>query len=66
VVERVEALADGALRVDGLLNGGAGARLSASLTQAAVDELGLRPGQTVFFVFKTTSCRVLSAPTSEA
>jgi molybdate transport system ATP-binding protein len=61
-VERVEKLEHGAARVDARLENGAGARLSASLTQASADELGLRPGQAVFLVFKTNACRVLSAP----
>ncbi len=62
LVDRVEASDGGAQRVDGLLNGGTGARLSASLTQASAEELELHEGQTVFFVFKTNSCRVLSTP----
>lgn len=61
-VERVDAVQGGAARVDGRLDGGSGARLSASLTQASADELGLHAGQSVFFVFKTNSCRVLSTP----
>lgn len=61
-IERVESSAAGPARIDGLLDEGAGARLSASLTQASVDELGLRSGQSAFFVFKTNSCRVLSTP----
>lgn len=62
LVERVETSAAGPARIDGLLHEGAGARLSASLTQASVDELGLRSGQSAYFVFKTNSCRVLSTP----
>ncbi len=62
LVERVEAPQEGVARVDGRLDGGAGARLSAGLTQASVAELGLQAGQHVFLVFKTNSCRVLSAP----
>lgn len=61
-VERVDTLDGGAARVDARLERGAGARLSAGLTQASADELGLRAGQIVFLVFKTNSCRVLSAP----
>jgi len=60
LVEGVERAADGVARIDARLDGGAGARFSASLTQASADELALRPGQTVFLVFKTNSCRVLS------
>lgn len=62
-VEDVDVVPGGAVRVDARLDGGSGARLSASLTQASADELGLRAGQTVFLVFKTNSCRVLSACT---
>ena len=66
VVERVDAAHDGAVRVDGRLEGGAGARLSASLTQTAASELGLGAGQAVYFVFKSNSCRVLSRPPGAA
>ncbi len=62
---RVEGLEDapaGAVRVDVRLERGAGARLAASLTRAATEELRLRAGVDVFVVFKTSSCRVLSAP----
>ena len=62
VVERVEPAAEGVVRIDARLDGGAGARFSASLTQASTEELGLRPGQAAILVFKTNSCRVLSAP----
>ncbi len=65
-VERVDALERGAARVDARLERGTGTRLSASLTQASVDELGVRAGQTVFLVFKTNSCRVLSTPLATA
>jgi molybdate transport system ATP-binding protein len=61
-IERVDASHDGAVRVDGRLENGGGARFSASLTAASVDELKLRAGQAVFLVFKTNSCRVLSTP----
>jgi molybdate transport system ATP-binding protein len=61
-VERVHALPGGVARVDGRLEGGTGARLSASITQASARELGLRAGQEAFLVFKTNSCRVLSTP----
>jgi molybdate transport system ATP-binding protein len=60
VVKRVESSPSGVVRIDGQLDGGGGARLSASLTRASVDELGLKAGQAIFFVFKTNSCRVLS------
>lgn len=63
-IERLEAAPTGEVRVDALLERGSGARLSASLTRAARDELGLREGQSVYLVFKTNSCRVLSAPAS--
>jgi molybdate transport system ATP-binding protein len=62
LVERLEASEIGVVRVDGRLEAGLGARLSASLTRASVAELGLEAGLPVFLVFKTTSCRVLSAP----
>lgn len=62
LVERVEHVSSGVARVDGRLESGAGARLSASLTQASAEELGLHAGQTVFLVFKTSSCRVFSTP----
>lgn len=61
VVKRVESSPSGVVRIDGQLDDGKGARLSASLTRASVDELGLKAGQAIFFVFKTNSCRVLSA-----
>jgi molybdate transport system ATP-binding protein len=59
VIEAVEATESG-VRVDARLGGG-GALMSASLTQAALDELALRPGQRAHLVFKTSACRVLSA-----
>ena len=65
-IERVETTPDETARVDVRLEDGAGARLSASLTQASADELGLRPGQSAFLVFKTNSCRVLSMPIASA
>jgi len=61
VIERVEAAADGVVRVDARLHPGTGARFSASLTRSSTEELGLRPGQPAILVFKTNSCRVLSA-----
>lgn len=61
LVELMDAAPNGAVRVDARLDGGSGERLSASLTQASADELGLRAGQSIFLVFKTNSCRVLSA-----
>jgi molybdate transport system ATP-binding protein len=64
LVERAHPLPDGAARVDAKLERGAGARVSATLTQASADELGLREGQSVFLVFKTSSCRVLSIPSA--
>jgi molybdate transport system ATP-binding protein len=60
-IERVEQVSEGDVRVDARLGRGTGAVLSASLTRASTDELGLRAGQSVFLVFKTNSCRVLSA-----
>ncbi|MFN0241978.1 MAG: molybdenum ABC transporter ATP-binding protein [Planctomycetota bacterium] len=62
IVERVEPVSATEVRIDVRLGGGAGARLSASLTRASTDELGLHAGQAVFLVFKTNSCRVLSMP----
>lgn len=59
-VEGVESISPSDVRIDARLDGGAGARLSASLTRASTDELGLHAGQAVFLVFKTNSCRVLS------
>ncbi len=61
-IERLEVVSPNDVRVDGRLERGEGARLSASLTRAAIDELHLHEGQAVFLVFKTNSCRVLSAP----
>ena len=60
LVERVEEARDGVARVDARLEQGFGARLSATLTRASVAELGLFAGQSVFLVFKASSCRVLS------
>ncbi len=60
-VEHVEEEPTGAARVDARLAAGSGARLSASLTRASARELDLRAGQPVYLVFKTNSCRVLSA-----
>jgi molybdate transport system ATP-binding protein len=65
-IDRVEARPSGEVLVDAGLEGGTGARLSASLTRASSDELGLRSGQAVFLVFKTNSCRVLSTPSATA
>jgi molybdate transport system ATP-binding protein len=62
VIERVEPAAEGVVRVDARLHGGAGARFSASLTRASTEELELRAGQPAILVFKTNSCRVLSTP----
>lgn len=62
LVERVDAGPDEVVRVDARLLRGNGARLSASLTRSSVEELGLRQGLDAFLVFKTNSCRVLSAP----
>jgi molybdate transport system ATP-binding protein len=61
-VERIDELGGGAVRVVGRLADGQGARLAASLTRTSAAELGLREGGSVHFVFKTNSCRVLSAP----
>lgn len=60
-IEQVEeSQAEGA-RVDARLLGGRGALLSASLTRSAVRELGLRAGLQAWFVYKSNSCRLLSA-----
>lgn len=63
-VERVEAGANDVARVDVRLGRGDGARISASVTTVSARELGLREGVDVFLVFKTSSCRVLSAATT--
>ena len=60
LVERVELAPDGDARVDARLSSGSGARLSTSLTRRSAEDLALAPGQPVFLVFKTNSCRVLS------
>jgi molybdate transport system ATP-binding protein len=62
VVERLELAEGQGVAIDARLQGGAGARLTASLTRAASEELGLRPGLAVHLVFKTNACRVLSVP----
>ena len=49
----------GSVRVDARLDSGRGALLSASLTQASAEELGLREGLGIWLLFKTQSCRVL-------
>lgn len=49
----------GSVRIDARLDSGRGALLSASLTQASAEELGLKPGIVVWLVFKTQSCRVM-------
>jgi len=49
------------VRVDSRLDHGSGAWLSATLTRASADELQLQSGRLVYLVFKTSSCRVLSA-----
>ena len=64
LVERVDPAQSDVVRVDARLGQGSGARFSASLTRSSTDELGLRPGQRAFLVFKTNSCRVLSAPSA--
>lgn len=56
--------ADGAVRVDLDLDGGA--RLCANVTAAALRELGLATGARVHAVFKSSSCRVLAASSAEA
>jgi molybdate transport system ATP-binding protein len=61
-IELLEDVPPSEVRVDARLEDGCGARLSASLTRASREELRLTPGLPVFLVFKTTSCRVLSAP----
>jgi molybdate transport system ATP-binding protein len=63
-IERVEGPPEGPVRVDSLLGDGSGTRLSASLTWTAVYELDLHPGLGVYLIFKTNSCRVLSASQS--
>jgi molybdate transport system ATP-binding protein len=60
LVERLHADPSGVTRVDACLEGGSGARLSATLTRASVEELQLHAGRAIFLVFKTNSCRVLS------
>jgi molybdate transport system ATP-binding protein len=60
-IEHIEEVRDGNVRIDARLEDGGGARVSASLTRSSVDELGLRPTRSVHLVFKTNSCRVLSA-----
>lgn len=65
-VERVETGAHDVARVDARLHHGEGARISASVTSVSARELGLRAGVEVFLVFKTSSCRVLSAPATDA
>jgi molybdate transport system ATP-binding protein len=60
-IERLEVVSQTEVRVDSRLERGAGAWMSATLTQASADELRLEVGQTVHLVFKTNSCRVLSA-----
>jgi molybdate transport system ATP-binding protein len=65
-VERVEAVPQGEVRVDGRLASGGGARLSATLTPASAAELEIHAGQALYFVFKTNSCRVLSSPTANS
>lgn len=60
-VERVVEVG-GALRIDARLDArGSGALLSATLTRAAVEELGLAAGTPVECVFKATACRVWNA-----
>jgi molybdate transport system ATP-binding protein len=66
-VERVQPLSGEVVQVDARLvaspgEDSAGARLTASLTRASPDELGLHPGLAAFLVFKTSACRVLSVP----
>jgi molybdate transport system ATP-binding protein len=60
-VEHVETQSQ-EVRIDARLEGGGGARFAASLTYASTIELGLAAGRDVYLVFKTNSCRVLSAP----
>jgi len=65
---RVEDLVEtspGEVRVDARLAQGTGAHVSASITRASADTMKLFAGQAVFLVFKTTSCRVLSAPAGD-
>lgn len=64
-VERVEVYPPSDVRVDARLENGTGELLSASLTRASAGELALEAGQPVYLVFKTNSCRVLSAPHPE-
>lgn len=61
IVERVDLAPNDAVRIDMRLERGAGARISASLTRTSTEELGLKPGLAAYLVFKTNSCRVLSA-----
>lgn len=68
-VERVDELGDGIVQVEARLTHGAvaerGARIAARITQSSASELDLRAGREVFLVFKTHSCRVLSAAPSD-
>lgn len=61
-LEGLDAVGEGDVHAVARLADGRGAALAAHLTRASADELGLRPGSRVFLVFKTHSCRVLSAP----
>lgn len=61
-IEGLHATATGDARVDARLSAGQGALISSSVTRAAVAELGLEAGLDVWLVFKSSSCRVLSAP----
>jgi len=65
-IELLEAVPPSEVRVDARLEDGAGERISASLTRASSEELRLEPGHSVYLVFKTNSCRVLSAPAASA
>jgi molybdate transport system ATP-binding protein len=60
-VELLESVTPTEVRVDSRLDHGSGAWLSATLTRASADELQLQSGRLVYLVFKTSSCRVLSA-----
>jgi molybdate transport system ATP-binding protein len=65
-IELLEPVPPSEVRVDARLENGTGELLSASLTRAASEELRLEPNLPVYLVFKTNSCRVLSAPVAAA
>ncbi len=60
-IEGIETRGEDALARASLSGEGEGARVLVGLTQVSVRELDLRAGKRVHLVFKTQSCRVLSA-----